>query len=177
MKWLKFGAIGLAGIIVLAVVVLLALGQRADASRIRASVEIDRPAEQVWMWIEDPDKLKQWVSWAVEVKDEGPQGVGRKRTIRMKDPTMGGQIVEIQSVCREHAPPRKMVVDLSAAVGFKGTVVYQLEDTGAGRTRLSTEGKYTYSHWLASLMEPIVTPQARAKNEGDLRTLKQLLER
>ncbi|MFN0105926.1 MAG: SRPBCC family protein [Bryobacteraceae bacterium] len=175
MKWLKYGAIGFVGIIVVAVVVLWILGQRSDAGVMRASVEINRPPAVVWAWLEEKEKFKQWVSWTVDVRDEGPNGVGGKRRTTMKDPNMNGELVVVDSVTREYVPHKYVKVDLSAPMGFDGTVEYQLEDLG-GRTHLSVVGKFKYHHWLAGLLEPLVSPQARAKEEADLATLKRLVE-
>ena len=83
MKWmLRIGA-GLAGILLLAVVVLFAMGLRADAGRAHASTEIVASRDQVWAWVDDPDKLKQWISWLEEVRTDPahPTGIGAKRVL------------------------------------------------------------------------------------------------
>ncbi len=177
MKWLTYGVAGLVGLLSLFLVTMFAMGRRADAGRIRTSTEINRPPEEVWKWLEEPEKFKQWVSWVSEVRDEGPNGVGGRRSTFMKDPNMGGQAVRVDSVVREHALHRKLAIDLSSPLGFTGHMVYTLEDLGGGRTRLLTDSSFVYQHWFANLMEPVVTPQARQKMEGDLATMKTLAEK
>jgi uncharacterized protein YndB with AHSA1/START domain len=175
MKWLKYGALTFLAVIVLAVVTLLILGQRAGAGINRASIEINKPPAQVWTWLEEKDKFKQWVSWTVDVKDSGPNGVGGKRRVTMKDPNMGGELVYLDSVTRVYEHPKRLEVGVTSPIGFDGTVQYDLEDLG-GRTRLSVVGKFKYHHWFANLLEPLVTPQADEKERADLATLKRLAE-
>ena len=175
MKWLKYGAIGFLGIVACAVLVLLIMSHREDAGVMASTIEIDRPPEHVWAWLEEKDKVKQWVSWTVDVQVEGPNGVGGKRQTSMKDPNMNGEIVVVDSVIREYQRPKFLKANLSAPIGFDGTVNYNLEDLG-GRTRLTVASKFKYHHWFANLMEPLITPQARAKGAADLATLKRLAE-
>jgi len=175
MKWLKFGALGLLGIVALAIVTLLILGRRDSAGVMTATIDIARPPAEVWSWLEDKDRFKQWVSWTVDVKDEGPSGIGGKRRTFMKDPNMGGEIVVIDSVIREYTPHKSLDIHLSSPMGFDGDMRYKLDDLG-GSTRLAIAGKFKYDHWLANLMEPLVTPQASDKLLTDLATLKRLAE-
>ena len=175
MKWLKYGAIGLFSLLALAVVVFLVMGRRQGAGETSVTVEINKPPAVVWTWLEDKDKFKQWVSWTVDVKDEGPNGVGGKRRVSMRDPNMDNQIIHIDTVTAEYQHPTHIRVNMSSAIGFDGYVTYDLVDLG-GRTRLTQFGKFTYSDWFANLLEPLVTPQAKAKDEADLATLKRLAE-
>lgn len=175
MKWLKYGGLGLLGLLAVAVAVLLILGQRTGGGIIRAGVEINRPPADVWRWLEDNDKFRQWVSWTVDVKDEGPNGVGGRRTTFMKDPNMNGEIVQVHSELTAYDPHRHMTAKLTSPQLFDGVIRYDLADRG-GRTQLDVEFRVTYHHWFARLMEPLVTPQARAKEVADLTTLKRLAE-
>lgn len=177
MKWIKYGLCGILGAIALAAVVLLALGQRADAGRSKMTIEIDRPPAVVWAWLEEADKFKQWVSWVTEVRDSGPSGRGGKRTVIMKDPNMNGAPVEMNSVLTEYTPHKRMAVNLESPIGFRGVMTYDLTDLGNGRTRLTADGVFQYDHWFAKLMEPLVTPQATAKGEADFAMLKKLAEK
>ena len=175
MKWLKYGALGFLSIIVLAVVTLLILGRREGAGKTVASIEINRPPAVVWTWLEEKDKFKQWVSWTVDVLDEGPNGVGGKRRTTMRDPNMNNQLVYIDSVTTEFNHPSHIRVHITSPIGFEGDATYDLQDLG-GRTRLTATGAFKYSEWFAILLEPVITPQALAKEEADLATLKRLAE-
>ena len=70
MKWVLRILGGLAGVLILGVAVLFAMSQRANAGKMRNSIELNAPAERVWAWVTEPDKLTQWVSWLVEVRGE-----------------------------------------------------------------------------------------------------------
>ena len=174
MKWILRIAGGLLAVIVLAVVVLLALGHRSSAGRTVATIEIAAPPQQVWQWLEEPGKLKQWISWVVEVKT--PQGspasgAGAKRTIVMRDPNEGGALMSIDGVCTKYDPPVYQALSLSTPGAFEGEETYRLTDLGNNRTRLEIAGEFRYTMWLAQLMEPLITPEAQKKMDGDMARL------
>src|SRR5882724_5260064 len=95
MKWLKWIGIVLAALLILPVVTLLILGLRKDAGHLHESIEIAASPQQLWPWLEDGDKLKQWVGWLVEVQVSGPSqhGVGASHVWVMKDENNGGAIM------------------------------------------------------------------------------------
>jgi uncharacterized protein YndB with AHSA1/START domain len=179
MKWVLRIVGGIAAILLLAVGVLFAMGFRSDVGRIHASTEISASREQVWAWINDPDKMKQWISWLVEVRTDPshPEGVGAKRVLVMKDENNGGQLMEIQSTCREYNPPERISAQLSVAGAFDGDGTYSLVDLGNDRTRLQIESRYTFGSGFARLMEPLISHLAKKKMEMDTAHLKQLVER
>src|ERR1035438_5062098 len=98
MKVLKWIGIVLASLIVLPIVTLSIMGQRSGAGRIQTATEIQASPEQLWSWLEDGQKLKQWVSWTVEVQPWDPPqpGVGAKRIWKMRDENNGGGAIDIQ---------------------------------------------------------------------------------
>ncbi len=69
LKWWKWIGVVLAALIVIPLGVLLILGHRANAGRTHVSVEIAGSPEQVWVWLDEGARLKQWVSWLVEVRE------------------------------------------------------------------------------------------------------------
>jgi uncharacterized protein YndB with AHSA1/START domain len=180
MKWLKWIAIALGVLLIVPMVTLLVLGHRADAGRVQAAIEIAAPPEQVWTWIDDGDKLKQWVSWLVEVQYPDPHnahGAGATRVMVMKDENNGGMLMRIVGKCREYTPPSRMAIALSDTDGvFNGDQTYQLKDMGNGHTRLEVRGSYHFSQWFANLMEPLIIPQATKKMMADVAHLKTLVE-
>jgi len=180
MKWLKWIGIVVAALIILPLVTLLVLGHRSGAGTLQASIEMNASPEQVWAWIDDGDKLKQWVSWLVEVKYPDAQkthGVGATRVLVMKDENNGGMLMEIAGKCSEYTPPSKMTVQLSDDQGmFSGEQTYQLVDLGSGRTRMDVHSQFRFAQWFAKLMEPLITPQAEKKMVADAARLKSLVE-
>jgi len=180
MKWiLRIGG-GLIGILALACLVLIALGHRANAGRTIVSADINASPDQVWQWIDQPDKLKQWVSWVVEVRTPNgllAPGVGAKRVIVMKDENNGGMPMEIEGVYTKYQPPTEMDLALSTPGEFEGTEIYKLTDLGSGRTHFEVTGQFHYSVWMAQLFEPLITPAAQKKMDADVARLKSLAER
>ncbi len=177
MKWLLIILGLLIGIVALAVIVLMILGTRAGVGQGHASVEIDRPADEAWSWIIEPEKFKSWVSWVVEVRQIAgvPGTVGSRRVMVMEDRNNNNQLMEITSEVSAVEPGRRMTVQLSSLF-FSGEVTYILTDLGNLRTRFEQVSEFKFSSWFARLMAPVIMPQARKKNVADLARLKSLAE-
>jgi uncharacterized protein YndB with AHSA1/START domain len=180
MKWVKRIAIVFAVLLIVPAVALLIMGHRKNAGVAQVAAEINAPPDQVWTWIDDGDKLKQWVSWMVDVKYQDPQktnGVGASRVLVLKDANNGGALMQIVSRYSEYAPPNRMTVEVGDTEGlFTGAETYRLTDLGNGRTRLEVRGHFHYSQWFANFMEPLITPQAEKKMAMDMAHLKALAE-
>jgi len=180
MKWLKWIGIVVAVLLIVPLAVLLVLGHRTNAGKSQLAVEINASPDQVWTWIDDGDKLKQWVSWLVDVKYPDAQnghGVGASRILVMKDENNGGMLMSIVGKCSEYQPPSRMTMRLSDTQGFfDGEETYQLVDLGNGRTRVEIRSHFHYSEWFANLMEPLITPSAENKMVRDMARLKSLVE-
>lgn len=176
MKILLYLLAGIVGLIVVAVLVLMLMSFRKGAGSMSSAIEIDRPPEVVWPWLTEADKQKQWVSWLVEVRDLTPEirGIGKKFAWVMNDPNMK-QHVEIVGELIAEEPLRLSTVRLSSEIGFDGTSTWKLTDLG-GRTRFESEGTFRYDKSLYRLMEPLITPQAKKKQDADFATLKRLIE-
>src|SRR5215471_7674997 len=104
MKWIVRILGGIVALLVLAVFGLFLAGKRADAGRTHASLDVAASREQVWPWLTEPDKMKQWVDWLVEVRASDPVArPGAKRTLVMRDPNNGGKLMEIDNTVVETA--------------------------------------------------------------------------
>ena len=176
MKW----AIRIAGVLflllLLAVSALWLIGHRARAGQFRAAAEINGSPEQVWPWLNEGEKLKQWVSWLVEVRGWNPAaGVGARRVLVMKDENNGGMLMEIQGVCSDYAPPTRLAVKLTVDGAFQGEQTYRLTGLGNGRTRIEMDSAYRFASPLARLMEPLITAAAEKKAVADIAQLKTLV--
>jgi uncharacterized protein YndB with AHSA1/START domain len=158
--------------------VLLLMGHRSGAGHSHASIEIQASPERIWPWLEDSGRLKQWVSWLVDVRESphGSQGVGGQRVWVMRDENNGGALMEIPFTYTEYAPPARMTARTYTAGLFQGWEAYRLTDLGNGRTRVDSDGQYEYLMWMARLMEPLITPQAEKKMRADLAQLKLAVE-
>jgi uncharacterized protein YndB with AHSA1/START domain len=137
---------------------------------------IAKPPAHVYAWVTEGDRVKQWVSWLVEVRNLTPDihGAGRKELWVMDDPTMGQRLEIVGEVIAADAPKMRQA-RMTMAEGFDGVMTYRLTDLG-GSTRLQFTSDYEYASWLARLMSPIVTYQAQQKMATDVATLKRLAE-
>lgn len=178
MKWLLYLGVGLVGLLVLAVVILLALGGGRGTSHLEASVEVDRPPAVVFTWITEPDRLREWVGWLVEIRPLTAQRLqpGAREIWVMEDRNNNNQRMEIETEIIEHRANEAVTARLTAAEGFTGRVVYGLTPLGADRTRLTYAADYEFHHWLAKLLNPVITRSAQQKLEEDLARLKQRAE-
>lgn len=178
MRWFLYAVGGLAGLILLGVLTLALLGLRPGAGVIASQIEIERPPQEIWPWLTEGEKIKQWVSWLVEVHDLTPrvEGVGARTRWVLIDPNLNDQEVEIFGECTAWEPPLVSTMRLDSPNMFTGTATYRLVDLGEAGTRLEYESEFRMSHWAARLFEPLVTPQARKKAEDDMAKLKELAE-
>ena len=164
----------------LVVIVLLALylyGFRPDVGKVSATVEINRPPEQVWRYLTEDDLLKSWISGLEEVRHvtPGPMGVGTKLALGER---YGGELTRMEMTINGFEPARTIKFnivggDRSAAFTENGEYVLVDEDS---RTRLTLSATSVYNGFLLRLMEPYITYTAQKKVEGDLARLKSLLE-
>jgi uncharacterized protein YndB with AHSA1/START domain len=178
MKWLLYALAAVGGLLVICVIVLLFLGGFRGESRLVASVDIARPPSAVFPWLSQPDKLKSWVGWMVDVRDLTPNhtGVGTKQVWVMEDRNNNNQRMDIASEITRSDPDRLLEAKVSAAEGFTGEVRYELESVDAKNTKLTYRATYKFDHWLAKLLEPVISRSAQQKLEEDLQRLKRQVE-
>lgn len=172
MKWVWRGVTGTAAGLLICAAVLMALGRRTDAGVFRTGIEIAQSRDALWPWLQEPDKLKAWVGWLVEVREVG----ANHQLWVMIDHDLGDQRIEVNSVATAKEPPRHMVAHVSSPGAFDGEETYWLTDLGNGRTWLAIECRYLYSNWFAKLLEPLITRQASKKLIDDVSKLKSVTE-
>jgi uncharacterized protein YndB with AHSA1/START domain len=178
MKWLKWIFIIPAALILVIFLVLLVASHLPGAGKMHASIEITGTPHKVWPWLEQGTRLKQWISWLVDVQEPSAPGVGTAQTWTMKDENNGGQMMKLVGRCTEYKPESRLGIGIDApGYGFDGRQTYALTDMGNGRTRLDVEGEYHFSMWFANLMTPLVMSAATDKLNGDMARLKALVEK
>jgi uncharacterized protein YndB with AHSA1/START domain len=178
MKWIVRLLGVVVVLIVLAVVVLAVMGMREGSDQLKASIEINRPAADVWPWITQPEKQKQWVSWLIDIKPVGEKkdGVGARSIWVMEDKNNNNALMEITGEITASDPGKYVAVKLWVDGGFDGTASYTLVDLGGGKTRMESAGKYHFQSAFARLMTPLIMPQAAKKMNSDLLVLKEKVE-
>ncbi len=178
MKWFVRIAGTLAAVVVISFLGLWIASNRRDAGRMQASIEIARPPEEIWRWVTEPEKLRQWVGWLDRVEPDStspPEGIGHKETWVMNDPRLK-QELHVPGTITLWEPPNQMGVHIEVPDMFVGDVLYSLEDLGNGRTRVKQDGRVRYQNRMAALMEPMVTPDAMRKLFDDMKRLREKVE-
>ena len=141
-------------------------------TKLEASVEIDRPTEEVFAYMTDIENLTQWMSELVEAKQtsEGPVGVGT--TISAVATPLGRRAESIQEVT-EYEPNRKFTFkSTSGPVESKDEYTFESVAGGTKVTRVA-EAKMGGFFRLA---EPVAVRMMRRQFETNFANLKDLLE-
>lgn len=136
-------------------------------------VEFDRPVEEVFAYVDDDDKVKQWVGGLIETKrtTPGQPGVGSKFHQKVQ---VGKRIFEIDGELMAYEPNRRVEVNLDAAGMCDMEVTYTFEEIN-GRTRLTYTCDSYYRKLIYRLLSPITRRMARRKLEEDFARLRKLL--
>lgn len=176
MKWVKISIGSMVGLILLATAAVAIAGLRSDANRLYCSMVIRQSPAAIWPWLFEPDRLKQWVSWLVEVRGGEEPAPGVKSTWVMEDRNNGNQRMEIHSVVEMVEPARQMAVRLDSPIGFRGRSTYRLSRQSDGTTLLESDSRYTFDNGFARFMLPLVIWQAKKKMLSDMDHLRVLVE-
>jgi uncharacterized membrane protein len=177
-KWLRYLLAGVAGVVLLVLIFLVAVGGgRGEARHVR-SVQIARPVNVVFSWMTEPARMRSWLGSIVEIRPltPPPMAAGSRQIWVMEDRDNGNQRMEMEIAVTRFEPNQLFEAQLSVPGRFTGTVIYELQPIDAHRTHLTYRATYHYEHWLAKLFEPIVSRSAQQKLEQDLARLKQQAE-
>ncbi len=141
-----------------------------------ASIEIDAPPERVFTWIDDADRVAQWLPNVVENEnlEVTPQRVGSTfRQVYVEN----GRRMEMQGVVTAYEPNRQLTVAINYK-DFDLDVDYRLDDLG-GRTRLTQDSEVRFKgpfKFLALVMMPFVKRSSNQQLLDTLVKLKALVE-
>ena len=178
MKWFVRIAGLLAVLLVVSLLGLWIASNRGDAGRMRASIEIARPPEDIWPWMTEPDKLREWVLYLDRVEPDStspPEGIGHRETRIMNDPRMK-QELRVPGTVTLWEPLKQMGIHIEVPEMFVGDVLYSLNDLGNGRTRVEQDGRVRYLNKLAALLEPMVTPDKMRELFDNMKRLRDKVE-
>ena len=140
---------------------------------IRHGIVIDRPAEEVFAYLDQLDRHGEWQDslLSAKVETEGPTRVGTRVVERRKVP---GGARDIPYEITEHEPPRKASFRGTAGpVRPVGTVT--VDPVGESSSRMSLELELE-GHGIGKLFAPLARRQAAKEVPASHEKLKQLLE-
>ncbi len=136
----------------------------------KISTVINRPVEEVFAVLSNPENSPKWISGIIEVKktSEGPIGVGTTwRTVR----TFLGQRMEEESEFTEYEPNWRFATKSKAGpIPAKSQATFESVEGG---TRVDVEGELGGFFKLA---EPLLMKMLKRQVEADLANLKNLME-
>lgn len=138
------------------------------------SIEIDRRPEEVFAYLDQPERHGEWQEAIVtaKVEGDGPVGVGtRVHEVR----TMGGREQDTSYEITEHEPPRKSSFSgTTGSVRPVGTVTVEPIDDGT-RSRVTLEFDLI-GHGMGTLLAPFARQQAAKEIPKAQEQLKARLE-
>jgi carbon monoxide dehydrogenase subunit G len=139
--------------------------------RIEHAVTVPRPADAVFPWLFDEDKVPRWTSGleTYEKLDPGPLAVGSRIRQAL---LVSGRRLEFELHVVRLEPPRTAESTFEMQ-GFKATQTWTLASADGGtRVTQVIDAKPSFS---ARLLQPIIEPRLQAKVERDLGALRELL--
>ena len=140
--------------------------------KVKTSVVINRPIEEVFKFSDDPNNDAQWQTGLIESKQtsEGPMGVG---TTFLNVSQFLGRRLESTFEITEYEPNRRVgFKSTSGPVPLTATTTYEEVEEGT-KVTLEAEGDVS---GVFKLAEPIVARTAQRQFEGNFLTLKDVLE-
>src|SRR5262249_42108270 len=133
MKWVKISLASIAGILLLSVGAIAVAGMGADANRIYAATFVKARPAMVWPWLTQPEKIKRWVGWLVEIRGaDGEPAPGKKSVWVMEDRNNNNMRMEITGTVESVDPHRRLAVSMIVPEGFQATQVYTLTEQPDG---------------------------------------------
>jgi uncharacterized membrane protein len=138
------------------------------------SIEIERPPEEVFSYVDQLQRHGEWQSTIVSTKldTEGPTRVGSRATNKRKVP---GGTQNVTYEITEHDPPRK-----ASFRGTNGPVrpvgTFTVEPVGERSSRATIEIDFRGHGLLGLVLAPLARSQARKEIPKDHQRLKERLE-
>lgn len=143
-------------------------------SAITTSIDVDRPAEQVFAYATDPARFPEWQRGVVEghMDGDGDPSVGARclttRRIGFRDRPITSEVTHVD-------PPHKWGIR-SIEGPIRAAVDLTVEPLAANRSRLTIALDFS-GHGLGQLLVPLVVRrEARRKMPSNLAALKQRVE-
>jgi uncharacterized protein YndB with AHSA1/START domain len=138
--------------------------------RVDGSIVINRPAEEVFAYATDPTHTHEWQSSALETNVDGPLEAG---TTGKEVRKFLGRRMESKMRIEAFEPPRRFALQVtSGPVPFHVEQTIEPEGTGS-RVSVTIEGE---PGGFFKLADPLVERAVRRELEGNLATLKDILE-
>jgi uncharacterized protein YndB with AHSA1/START domain len=168
------------GLVVIVLIGLLLAGQRSSAGQVSDSIEISRPPAQVWLFLTDDVRIKQWIGGLKGLvhMDSGELGVNKRLALGVE---YDGSMIDTMMTITKFSPPNELDFEMISVgepdSGFTEIGKYRLTPVQNGAsTDFAVSTKTLYHGFVLTVMEPFETHTSRAKVKEDLERLKIVAE-
>ena len=145
----------------------------AEVAPIVASVEVDRPAEEVFAYATDPARFREWQKGVVDGRLDGPEAVVGARCVITRR-IGGADRAATSEVTRLDAPRAWAVRGIDGPI--RATVDVDVEALGETRSRLTIAVDFE-GHGIGAVLVPLVVRrEARKEMPVNVANLKARLE-
>lgn len=139
----------------------------------RYEIRINRPPAVVFAWLDEPARVKQWLTTLVEMQPLTP-GVNRVGAKARHIYNENGRRVEMEEETLIYEPGQHIKIR-GTTKGFHMTAEYRLQPDGAG-TLLTFESAMHFKSLFMRLLGPLLARAASQSAQKDLQRLKTLAE-
>jgi carbon monoxide dehydrogenase subunit G len=137
------------------------------------SIIINRPPAEVFAWLDDSDRAKQWLSGLVEIEPltTGGNRVGARARHTYNE---NGRTITMEEETLIYEPDRRVKISGKTDM-FDMTAEYRLTPAGSG-TKLDFEETLRFRNIILRLLAPLLMRGAAKRLEQQLQRLKTLVE-
>jgi uncharacterized membrane protein len=133
---------------------------------------VNRPAEEVFAYLTDVERLPEWQSMVSESRQDSPGPMGAGTRVADVRNFLGRRIETVAEVTAYESPTRFDVRSVSGPIPFQ--ISHTLEPREASTiVKVEAQGE---PGGFFKLAEPLVSRQAERQFKNDFATLKDLLE-
>jgi uncharacterized protein YndB with AHSA1/START domain len=142
--------------------------------KITDSIIIDRPVEEVWRFVSDPNNTPQWYQGTLEVRQrsKGPTAVGTTFEAIIK---FRGRSLVAGSRCIVLHPHKEVTWKFTSGLMKRSTDSWRMEPIDEKSTRLTRVFDMTVSGFWR-LIQPIVARGTKRAHEAEIHNVKRILE-
>ena len=141
---------------------------------VEVKVDIDRPAPEVFAYLEEVENNTQWLKGMRSTRWTSPRPVGVGSTYEQRSHFLGRDIRTSFEVTR-HEPGRLVTIESREGSSFPITVTRQVEPDGPGRSHV-TEIVDGDASGFYSVTTPLLRRMVQRNIQRDYGSLKRLLE-
>lgn len=143
--------------------------------KIEISETIERPVEDVWAYLSDPEAIPEWSASTQEVEVLSDGGLKKGARVRSVDRLLG-RSMEFVAEVSEYDPPNRLGLE-TVEGSFQGHERIDLQPEGDYTlVTMSAEGEAGFGGVFGKLLDPVVTAAFRREAQSDLGRLKDILE-